>query len=68
MPEFKAEMAAKIVDLIYRQTGYHTIACDRGGVIIADSTNTCLGVRYDGARTMLNSAADDYGVTFVTAD
>jgi len=66
--EFKQDVATQIVDLIYRQTGYHSIACDRHGVIIADSAGIRLGIRHDGACTMLESGAADHAVTGEAAE
>jgi len=57
------DVAARVVDFIYQQTGFPTIACDGSGTIVADSAGTRMGVVHSGARTILTSHKDDYGVT-----
>lgn len=57
------EVAAKIVDFIYQQTGFHSIVCDPTGTIIADSAKTRIGKVHVGARSILTSNKDVYAVT-----
>ncbi|MFZ5642807.1 MAG: methyl-accepting chemotaxis protein [Bacillota bacterium] len=59
----KETVAGQVVQFIYQQTGFPTIACDRNGSIIADSAMTRIGVTHQGAKTILTSDRDDYGVT-----
>lgn len=57
------DVAWRIVEFIYQQTGFHSIICDREGTIIADSARTRLGRVHNGARAILTSGIDVYAVT-----
>ncbi len=61
-------VAIQVVNFIYEQTGFHTIVCDRSGTIIADSAGTRIGVTHNGAKTILSTDQDDYGVTREESD
>ncbi|MFZ5596101.1 MAG: sugar diacid recognition domain-containing protein, partial [Bacillota bacterium] len=43
------DVAWKIVEFIYQQTGFHSIVCDRSGSIIADSARSRVGKVHNGA-------------------
>jgi len=57
------KVANQIVELIYRETGYHTIVCNENGVIIADSAGARVGVEHPGSRKILTSAIDSTEIT-----
>jgi len=62
--ELTAAVGNTIVDFIYKQSGYHSIVCDKTGRIIADSAKTRIGVIHAGSQHILSSTDD---VAMVTA-
>jgi hypothetical protein len=57
------EIAWRIVNFIYRQTGLHSICCNENGIITADSAKTRLGATHIGAQKILSSHLDFCAVT-----
>ncbi|MHB8158681.1 MAG: sugar diacid recognition domain-containing protein [Desulfocucumaceae bacterium] len=57
------DIAKQVVEFIYQQTGFPTIACDRNGIIIADSAGARIGMKHEGAKMILTSHRDDYEIT-----
>lgn len=55
--------AAKVVDFIYQQTGFHSILSDDTGIIIADSANTRIGIMHKKAKNILTSNIDFFAIT-----
>lgn len=54
-------IAQKIVEFIYRQSGYAVIVCDEAGMIIADSAGTRIGMQHSGSKQILTTA-NDYAI------
>ena len=61
--ELTADLANRIVDFIYKQSGYHSIVCDKNGCIIADSARARLGVIHGGSKKIMTSDEDTAVVT-----
>ncbi|MDQ7095486.1 sugar diacid recognition domain-containing protein [Desulfosporosinus sp. PR] len=56
-------IAGKIVDLIYRTSGYHAIVCDTTGTIIADSAQVRIGVKHKGSQKILTTDCTSVEIT-----
>lgn len=56
--EISSQAGNKIVDFIYKESGFHSIVCDHTGTIIADSAKTRVGVVHTGSRTILTTDQD----------
>lgn len=57
------EIAWRIVNFIYKQTGFHSICCDEEGLIVADSARTRLGATHAGAQRILTENSEYFAVT-----
>lgn len=57
------KVATNIVDFIYERTNYHTIVCNTGGVIIADSARGRLGVVHAGSKKIQEQNLERIAVT-----
>ncbi|MDF2557674.1 MAG: chemotaxis protein [Bacillales bacterium] len=57
------EISWRIVNFIYKQTGFHSICCNEEGLIIADSAKTRLGITHAGAQKILTSNIEYIAVT-----
>lgn len=66
--EISSQVANKIVDFIYQESGYHSIVCDHTGTIIADSAKARVGVVHKGSQTILTTDKDTAVVTAEDAE
>lgn len=57
------DLAQRIVNLIYLESGFHGIVCDPSGKIIADSANARVGLIHDGARRIITTSINEIAVT-----
>ncbi|AFM01699.1 MULTISPECIES: sugar diacid recognition domain-containing protein [Desulfitobacterium] len=56
-------LANRIVDLIYSESGFHGIVCDTSGTIIADSAKQRVGVAHAGARRIMTTSIQEIRIT-----
>lgn len=56
-------LANRIVDLIYSESGYHGIVCDTTGTIIADSAKARVGVVHSGAHRIMTTSINEIRIT-----
>ncbi|WP_341473952.1 methyl-accepting chemotaxis protein [Desulfofundulus thermobenzoicus] len=61
--ELRPDVAREITQFVFRETGLHSIVCDRTGTIIADSAGERIGVVHNGARTIMTTSAEEYAAT-----
>lgn len=66
--EISSQVANKIVDFIYQESSYHSIVCDRTGMIIADSARVRVGVVHKGSQAILTTDKDTAVVTAEEAE
>lgn len=66
--ELTAAIANQIVDFIYKQSGYHSIVCDKSAQIIADSAKLRIGVIHAGSQRILTGLEDTAVVTAQDAE
>lgn len=59
------QMADELAKFAYENTGYHTIICGQGGLILGDSAGTRKGMTHNGAKRILAHEVDE---VFVTAE
>ena len=57
------EIANKIVDFIFDETGLNTIVCDKAGVIVAAKVSSRVGSCHQGAQMMLKEKIEHCTVT-----
>lgn len=57
------KVANQIVELIYRESGYHAIVCNETGTIIADSAGNRIGVQHAGSYKIITTHIDSIEVT-----
>lgn len=56
-------LARRIVDLIYLESGFHGIVCDSNGKIIADSAKKRIGIVHNGAQRIMTTPIHEITVT-----
>ncbi|NMA69699.1 MAG: chemotaxis protein [Desulfitobacterium sp.] len=56
-------IANRIVDLIYEESGFHGIVCDLSGTIIADSAKKRVGISHPFAKRILTTSITEIKVT-----
>lgn len=56
-------LAHRIVDLIYSESGFHGIVCDPNGKIIADSAKKRIGIVHNGALRIMTTPINETVVT-----
>lgn len=56
-------LAHRIVDLIYSESGFHGIVCDPSGKIIADSAKKRIGMVHNGALRIMTTPIHEIAVT-----
>ncbi|HHY28959.1 MAG TPA: chemotaxis protein [Desulfitobacterium dehalogenans] len=56
-------LANRIVDLIYSESGFHGIVCDTSGTIIADSAKQRVGIAHAGARRIMTTSIQEIRIT-----
>jgi len=66
--ELTADIANRIVEFIYEQSGYHGIVCDKSARIIADSAKLRIGVLHAGSQHILSGRDDTAVVTAQDAE
>ena len=62
------DIAEKIVNFIYKNTGFNVIVCDEKGTIIADSAKTRVGIVHKGSRQIMTTESDSAVVTAAEAE
>ncbi|MEL1134209.1 sugar diacid recognition domain-containing protein [Desulfitobacterium sp. THU1] len=63
MKKVTENLANRIVDLIYSESGYHGIVCDPHGIIIADSARLRVGVLHAGAQRIMSTPINEIKIT-----
>lgn len=56
-------LAQRIVDLIYSESGFHGIVCDPSGKIIADSARLRVGLFHNGAHQIMTTTINEIAIT-----
>jgi methyl-accepting chemotaxis protein len=56
-------LAQRIVDLIYSESGFHGIVCDPSGKIIADSARLRVGLFHNGAHQIMTTTISEIAIT-----
>lgn len=56
-------LAHRIVDLIYSESGFHGIVCDPSGKIIADSAKKRIGILHNGALRIMTTPIHEIAIT-----
>lgn len=61
--QFTAEMANRVINFIFDQTGLYTIVCDTNGTIIAAKVASRVGTTHAGAQRILAEKLDEIVIT-----